>query len=94
LARKYEVEEALNDPATQEMVQTIISTGTEYEKTSDLYAHGIRSTPTMIINGRMIIGTLPYQQMRAIFQDLVDEYEGRKEFIEHWVPPKARKIKR
>lgn len=94
LAKRYEVEEALNDPATQEIVQTIINTGTEYEKTSDRYAHGIRSTPTMIINGRMIIGTLPYEQMRAIFQDLVDEFEGRNRFIEHWVSPKARKISR
>ncbi len=94
LARRYGVEEALNDPVTQDIVQTIVNTGSEYGKTSDRYAFGIRSTPTMIINGRMIIGTLPYEQLRAIFKDLVDEYEGRKEFIEHWVPPKARKIKR
>lgn len=94
LARKHGVEEALNDPATQEIVQTIINTGTEYEKTSDRYAYGVRSTPTMIINGRMVIGTLPYEHLRAIFQDLVDEYEGRERFIEQWVPPKARKIKR
>jgi hypothetical protein len=88
------VEGAEDDPATQDLVRAIINTGTEYQKTSDRFAYGIRSTPTMIINGRMIIGTLPYQQMRAIFQDLVDEYEGRNQFIEHWVPPKARKIKR
>jgi len=94
LARRYGVEEALNDPATQDLIQTIINTGMEYAQTSDRYAFGIRSTPTMIINGRMIIGTLPYEQMRAIFQDLVEEYEGREEFIEHWVPPKARKVKR
>jgi len=94
LARRYGVEEALHDPATQEMVRTIIDTGVEYEKTSDQYAHGIRSTPTMIINGRMIIGTLPYEQLQAIFQDLVDEYEGRTRFIEQWVPPKARKVKK
>ncbi|MDH5706347.1 MAG: thioredoxin domain-containing protein [Candidatus Aminicenantes bacterium] len=94
LARRYGVEEGLSDPATQDLIQTIINTGMEYAKTSDRYTYGIRSTPTMIINGRMIIGTLPYEQMRAIFQDLVEEYEGRKEFIEHWVPPKARKVKR
>jgi len=46
LAKKYGVEEALNDPATQEIVQTIINTGTEYEKTSERYSHGVRSTPT------------------------------------------------
>lgn len=94
LARRYGVEEALSDPITQDIIQAIIYTGTEYAQTSDRYTAGIRSTPTMIINGRMVIGTLPYEHMRAIFQDLVDEYEGRQEFIEHWVPPKARKIKR
>ncbi|MGB2843223.1 MAG: vitamin K epoxide reductase family protein [Candidatus Aminicenantaceae bacterium] len=94
LARKYEVEEAFNDPATREIVQAIINTGKEYEKTSDRFDHGVRSTPTMIINGRMIIGTLPEEQMRAIFQDLVARYESGKKFLEFWVPPKARKIKR
>jgi uncharacterized membrane protein/protein-disulfide isomerase len=94
LALRYGVEDALHDQATQEMVRTILSTGMEYEKTSDRYDHGIRSTPTMIINGRMIIGTLPYEHLRAIFQDLVDEYEGRSRFIEQWVPPKARKVKK
>ena len=39
----------------------IIATGAEYEKTSDQFAHGIRSTPTLIVNNRMIIGTLPYR---------------------------------
>ena len=94
LAGRYGVEGGFDDPATRDLVQTVINTGTEYERTSDRYAYGIRSTPTMIINGRMIIGTLPYEQMRAIFQDLVDEYEGKSQFIEHWVPPKARKVKR
>ncbi|MBN1225081.1 MAG: thioredoxin domain-containing protein [Candidatus Aminicenantes bacterium] len=94
LAMKYGVEEAFDDPATQEMVRTIIDTGTEFEKTSDRYAYGVRSTPTMIINGRLVIGTLPYEQLRAVFQDLVDEFEGRERFIEQWVPPKARKVKR
>ena len=75
------------------MVRTIIITGVEYEKTSVQDVHVIRSTPSMIINGRMIIGTLPYEQFQAIFQDLVDKYEGRTHFIEQWIPPKARKIK-
>jgi uncharacterized membrane protein/protein-disulfide isomerase len=93
LAMRYGVEQALSDPVTQDIVKSIIDTGMEYEKTSDRFSYGIRSTPTMIINGRMIIGTLPYEQMRAIFQDLVDEYEGRSRFIEQWVPPKNRKVK-
>ncbi len=94
LAMKYEVEEAFNDSVTHDIVRSIVNTGMEYEQTSDQYAYGVRSTPTMIINGRMIIGTLPLEQMRAIFQDLVEEYEGRSRFIEQWVPPKARKVKR
>ena len=94
LAVRYGVEQAFSDPVTHDIVKSIADTGMEYESTSDRFTYGIRSTPTMIINGRMIIGTLPYEQMRAIFQDLVDEYEGRPRFIEQWVPPKARKIKR
>ena len=84
LAQKYRIEAALSDSATQALVHQIINTGTEYEKTSDQYAHGIRSTPTMILNNRMIIGTLPYEQLRAIFQALVDEHDGQG-FIENWV---------
>jgi hypothetical protein len=39
----------------------------------------------MIINNRMIIGTLPYGQLRAIFQALVDEAESRdRRFMENW----------
>ncbi len=86
LARKYGVEDAVDDPETRELIQKIIATGAEYEKTSDRYAHGIRSTPTMIINGRMIIGTLPIEHMRAIFQALVEEHEGGRKFIENWAP--------
>jgi uncharacterized membrane protein len=94
LAMRYGVEQALHDPVTQDIVKSIANTGMEYERTSDQFTYGIRSTPTMIINGRMIIGTLPYEHMRAIFQDLVDEYEGQSRFIEQWVPPKGRKIER
>jgi thiol-disulfide isomerase/thioredoxin len=94
LAMKYGVEQAFEDPVIHDIVKSIADTGMEYERTSEKFTYGIRSTPTMIINGRMIIGTLPYEQMRAIFQDLVDEYEGRSRFLEKWVPPKARKVKR
>lgn len=86
LAMRYGVEAALTDSTTRALVHRLIDTGREYEKTSDEYAHGIRSTPTMIINNRMIIGTLPYQQLRAIFQALIYEHErpeGEK-FLEHW----------
>lgn len=86
LARRYGVEAALTDSATHALVQRIIRTGAEYGKTSEQYAHGIRSTPTLILNDRMIIGTLPDDQMRAILQAIVDQRLGRgKRFLESWV---------
>ncbi len=95
LANKYGVEGALNDQATKDLVQKIISTGAEYEKTSDQFTYGLRSTPTLIINNRMIIGTLPYAHLKAIFESLLAEggpTTGGKRFMENWVdfsaPPK------
>ena len=84
LARRYGVEAAVTDSATIAEVKRLIATGAEYDKTSDQYEHGIRSTPTMIINNRMVIGTFPYEQLRAIFQALVDEAEGNTRFMENW----------
>jgi hypothetical protein len=86
LAKKHGVEPGPGDPATRDLVHRIIQTGAEYEKTSEKYAHGIRSTPTMIVNGRMIIGTLPYPQLRAIVQAILDRREeSRPGFMESWV---------
>jgi uncharacterized membrane protein len=86
LASRFDVEAALDDSATIALVDRMIQTGKEYEKTHEKYAHGIRSTPTMIVNNRMLIGTLPYEQLRAIFQALVEEAEGdERRFIENWV---------
>jgi uncharacterized membrane protein/protein-disulfide isomerase len=87
LAKKYGVEAALMDPATKAILEQIVNTGAEYEKTSEKYAHGIRSTPTLIVNNRMIIGTLPYDQLKSIFESLLVEQErgGEKKFIENWV---------
>jgi len=86
MARRYGVEAALEDSAARAIVHEHIQTGAEYERTSERYAHGIRSTPTMIINNRMVIGTFPYEQLRAIFQALVDEAEGgERRFLENWV---------
>jgi uncharacterized membrane protein len=90
LARKYGVEAALTDRATHDIVRRILDTGAEYEKTSDKYAHGIRSTPTMILNGRMVIGTLPYELLRALFQALADESTAGTGFLERWVPAAER----
>ncbi len=86
LPARFGVEAALEDPATIELVRRMIQTGREYARTHEKYSHGIRSTPTMIINGRMVIGTLPYEQLHAIFQALVDEHEGGdSRFLENWV---------
>jgi uncharacterized membrane protein/protein-disulfide isomerase len=91
-AKKYGAETAPDDPAVRALVKRIIDTGAEYEKTSDKFSHGIRSTPTTIINNRMIIGTLPYEHLKAIFQALVEEHEGGpKKFIENWVAPARKK---
>ncbi|MFC1660783.1 thioredoxin domain-containing protein [Gemmatimonadota bacterium] len=84
LAQRHGVEAGLTDPQTQALVQRMIQTGKEYEKTSDEYAHGIRSTPTMILNGRMVIGTLPYDQLRAIVEAIITQAEGGDRFIESW----------
>jgi uncharacterized membrane protein/protein-disulfide isomerase len=86
LARKYGVEDALTDENTKKIVADIVNTGREYEPTSERFEFGIRSTPTMIINGRMVIGTLPKVQLRAILQAILDQDEkaARTGFIEDW----------
>ena len=86
LAHELGLEGAVNDPVTIAAVRRLIETGREYDRTSDEYAHGIRSTPTMIINNRLVIGTFPDAQMRALFHALVDEAEeGDRGFLENWV---------
>ncbi len=96
LAKKYGVEAALTDDRTKEVIKQIIETGKEYQKTSDRYSYGIRSTPTMIINNRMIIGTLPYAHLKAIIESLLAEQEepgtGESRFLENWVD--TRQIKK
>ena len=86
LAHELGLEGAVNDPVTIAAVQRLIETGREYDRTSDEYEHGIRSTPTMIINNRLVIGTFPDAQMRALLQALIDEAEeGDRGFLENWV---------
>jgi uncharacterized membrane protein/predicted DsbA family dithiol-disulfide isomerase len=91
MAARFGVEAAVSDSTTRALVRRMIQTGTEYEQTSDRHSHGIRSTPTLIINGRMVIGTFPYEQLRAIFQALLtretDERRGDRRFMENWVEP-------
>ncbi|MDH4271430.1 MAG: thioredoxin domain-containing protein [Candidatus Aminicenantes bacterium] len=94
LARKYDVEAALTDQAVRDLVKQIINTGAEYEKTSEEFAHGIRSTPTLIVNNRMIIGTLPYAHLKAIFESLLSEGAqagGKGRFMENWVDLRPKK---
>ena len=84
MAQRYGVEEGPSDPETQALVHTLIQTGKEYEKTSDQFSYGIRSTPTMILNGRMVIGTLPYEQLKAIVEAILQNAEGGDRFLESW----------
>jgi hypothetical protein len=88
LAERHGLEHALLDSAIHARVQGLTATGSEYEKTSEKFAHGIRSTPTMIVNNRMIIGTLSLSHMRAIFKALIaaSALEGGK-FLENWLDP-------
>lgn len=85
MAERYGVGAGVDDADTKALVQRIIQTGKEYEQTSESYSYGIRSTPTMILNGRMVIGTLPIDQMRAIFEALIAEATGSDQFLENWV---------
>jgi uncharacterized membrane protein len=88
LAQRFGVQAALQDTALHARVRRLIRTGMEYDRTSEKWEHGIRSTPTIIINNRMIIGTIPTDQLRAIFRALVDEHEnGGARFLESWLDP-------
>jgi len=84
LAQRYAVEDAVSAPETRALVHSLIQTGKEYEKTSDQFSYGIRSTPTMILNGRMVIGTLPYEQMKAIVEAILQQAEEGQRFLESW----------
>jgi len=65
-------------------VQELMQTGTEYPPTSDIYPYGIRSVPTVILNERMIIGSLTYDQFRVICQAIVDRQTNNRRFMESW----------
>ncbi|MGD2121068.1 MAG: thioredoxin domain-containing protein, partial [Gemmatimonadota bacterium] len=84
LGERHGVSAGVTDPETQALVQELMSTGMEYEQTAEDFVYGIRSTPTMILNGRMVIGTLPYEQLRAIVEEIIAQAEGGSRFIEAW----------
>jgi len=84
LARRYGVEAAYTDPKTAQVVQDLIQTGAQYPPTSTEYPYGIRSVPTVILNERMIIGSLTYDQFRLICQSIIDKQNDKRQFIESW----------
>jgi hypothetical protein len=84
LADRYGVSAAFNDPQTEQTVQELIETGSEYPPTSDIYPYGIRSVPTVILNERMIIGSLTYDQFRLICQAIIDKQNDKRQFVESW----------
>ena len=84
LGERFGVSDGLTDPQTQALVHELLQTGMEYEQTAEDFSYGIRSTPTMILNGRMVIGTLPYDQLRAIVEAIIAQAEGGDRFIESW----------
>ncbi len=86
MGRRHGVAEGVSDGATRALVHALIETGKEYDKTSEEHSYGIRSTPTMILNGRMIIGTLPYDQLRGIVEAILVRSEEGNRFLENWEP--------
>ncbi len=62
IADKHGLSECFNTQATRDAVLTSINQATKYN---------LRSTPTLIINGRKIEGSVPNPQLEAIFQDLL-----------------------
>jgi predicted DsbA family dithiol-disulfide isomerase len=85
LAVRLGVEAAAGDSAARAVVAASIATGREYERTSAEYESGIRSTPTMLINGRMVIGTFPDEILRAMFDAAIDgERADSTGFLEAW----------
>ena len=84
LASRYGVEAAFTDAKTAQIVQEMIQTGAQYPPTSNEYPYGIRSVPTVILNERMIIGSLTYDQFRLICQAIIDKQTDKRQFIESW----------
>lgn len=84
-ATRLGVTAALEDSIAKAIVAASVATGLEYEKTSDRYAAGIRSTPTLLINGRLVIGTFPDDLLRVMFEAALAEAESDStRFLEAW----------
>lgn len=62
LAKKYKLEGCYNNPKLQDVVTQTMNAG-------ELY--GLKSTPTIIINGKKIEGSIPTVHLRAIVESLL-----------------------
>lgn len=62
LAKKYDLAGCIENPEMKNKVIESINQGTKYN---------IKSTPTIIVNGKKIEGTIPNRQFLAIFEDIL-----------------------
>jgi predicted DsbA family dithiol-disulfide isomerase len=85
LAARLGIEAALTDSAARAIVEASVATGAEYERTSEQFEAGIRSTPTLLVNGRLVIGTFPDDLLRAMFDAAIaEDRSDSTRFIEAW----------
>jgi protein-disulfide isomerase/uncharacterized membrane protein len=62
LAKKHQLENCMNNPELTNKVITSINQGLKYQ---------LKSTPTLILNGKKIEGSIPNPQFFAIFDDIL-----------------------
>jgi len=62
IAKKHGLEECFNSQSTKAAVETAMNQAAKYN---------LKSTPTIIINGRKIEGSIPNPQFHAIFEELL-----------------------
>ena len=64
IAKKHDLKGCLDNPEITNKVIEGINQGTKYN---------LKSTPTIIVNGKKIEGTIPSRQFFAIFEDILSE---------------------
>lgn len=64
IAKKHKLEACFNDQATKPAVEASMNQAAKYN---------LKSTPTIIINGRKIEGSIPNPQFHAIFEELLKQ---------------------
>ncbi len=62
IAKKYQLKNCVNNEELKNKVITAINQGTKYN---------LKSTPTIIVNGKKIEGSIPSPQYFAIFDDIL-----------------------